>query len=393
MIYIDKLTQIIQQTLKAIESSQKQIFEIVEESRNQYKMIEEELQKIRKKTEEIILQVDKLTKLEKDIRYRLMVVHKNFREFSEEDIKEVYEKAKDLQLQLMVKKNEEQILIERRTELELRLKAARDTLKKAEKLMSQMSVVLGYLSGDLKNIHGQLEDIKEKQYLGIKVIQAQEEERYRLSREIHDGPAQILANLVLKTELCEKLIDIDTNKAKEELKVLREIMRSSLKDVRKIIYDLRPMSLDDLGLVPTVERLITQHNETSDIYVEFKFFGDKIKLLPVIEVACFRIIQESLNNIKKHSKATRACVKIEVAKNIIYIVVSDNGIGFSKESIKKSDENNGYGLMSMEERVTLLNGKFEISSSPGKGTKILVSIPIDIYGEVQDEKDKNSYSR
>lgn len=393
MIYIDKLTQIIQQTLKAIESSQKQIFEIVEESRNQYKMIEEELQKIRKKTEEIILQVDKLTKLEKDIRYRLMVVHKNFREFSEEDIKEVYEKAKDLQLQLMVKKNEEQILIERRTELELRLKAARDTLKKAEKLMSQMSVVLGYLSGDLKNIHGQLEDIKEKQYLGIKVIQAQEEERYRLSREIHDGPAQILANLVLKTELCEKLIDIDTNKAKEELKVLREIMRSSLKDVRKIIYDLRPMSLDDLGLIPTVERLITQHNETSDIYVEFRFFGDKIKLLPVIEVACFRIIQESLNNIKKHSKATRAFVKIEVAKNIIYIVVSDNGIGFSKESIKKSDENNGYGLMSMEERVTLLNGKFEINSSPGKGTKILVSIPIDIYGEVQDEKDKNSYSR
>jgi len=393
MIYIDKLTQIIQQTLKAIESSQKQIFEIVEESRNQYKMIEEELQKIRKKTEEIILQVDKLTKLEKDIRYRLMVVHKNFREFSEEDIKEVYEKAKDLQLQLMVKKNEEQILIERRTELELRLKAARDTLKKAEKLMSQMSVVLGYLSGDLKNIHGQLEDIKEKQYLGIKVIQAQEEERYRLSREIHDGPAQILANLVLKTELCEKLIDIDTNKAKEELKVLREIMRSSLKDVRKIIYDLRPMSLDDLGLIPTVERLITQHNETSDIYVEFRFFGDKIKLLPVIEVACFRIIQESLNNIKKHSKATRAFVKIEVATNIIYIVVSDNGIGFSKESIKKSDENNGYGLMSMEERVTLLNGKFEINSSPGKGTKILVSIPIDIYGEVQDEKDKNSYSR
>jgi len=381
MIYIDRLTQIIQQTLKAIENSQKQIFEIVEESRNQYRMIEEELQKIKKKTEEIILQVDKLTKLEKDIRYRLMIVNKNFREFSEEDIKEVYERAKDLQLQLMIKKNEEQILIERRTEMELRLKAARDTLKKAEKLMSQMSIVLGYLSGDLKNIYGQLEDIKEKQYLGIKVIQAQEEERYRLSREIHDGPAQILANLVMKTELCEKLIDIDINKAKEELKVLREIMRSSLKDVRKIIYDLRPMSLDDLGLVPTVERLITQHNETSDIYVEFKFFGDKIKLLPVIEVACFRIIQESLNNIKKHSKATRASVKIEITKNTIILVISDNGIGFSRESIKKSDDYNGYGLMSMEERVTLLNGKFEINSSPGRGTKILVSIPIDLYGE------------
>ncbi|MGI5998424.1 MAG: sensor histidine kinase [Lutispora sp.] len=393
MIHIDKLTQIIQQTLKAIENSQKQIYEIVEESRNQYKKIEEELHKIKARTEEIIHQVDKLTKLEKDIRYRLMIVNKNFKEFSEEDIKEVYEKAKELQLQLMVKKNEEQILIERRTEMELRLKAARDTLKKAEKLMSQMSVVLGYLSGDLKNIHGQLEDIKEKQYLGIKVIQAQEEERYRLSREIHDGPAQILANLVLKTELCEKLIDIDTKKAKEELKVLREVMRFSLKDVRKIIYDLRPMSLDDLGLIPTVERLITQHNETSEVYVEFRFFGNKVKLMPIIEVASFRIIQESLNNIKKHSKASRAFVKIEITKKTINIVISDNGVGFRRESIKNCDENSGYGLMSMEERVSLLNGKFEINSSPGKGTKILVSIPIDLYGEVQDEKDKNSYCR
>ena len=317
MLIIDKLTKIIQNTLEAIEKSQNQIYEIAEESRNQYKMIEDELNQVKMKTEEIILQVDKLTKLEKDIRYRLMIVNKNFKDFNEEDIKEVYEKAKDLQLQLMVKKNDEQILVNRRTELELRLRSARETLKKAEKLISQIGVVLGYLSGDLKNIHVQLEDFKEKQYLGIKVIQAQEEERYRLSREIHDGPAQILANLVLKSELCEKLIDIDRNKAKEELRGLRTVMRSSLKDVRKIIYDLRPMSLDDLGLVPTVERLVAQHNEESGIFTEFMFFGDRVKLMQVIELAAFRIIQEALNNIRKHSKATRATVKIEFTKKSI----------------------------------------------------------------------------
>lgn len=387
MLIIDKLTKIIQNTLEAIEKSQNQIYEIAEESRNQYKMIEDELNQVKMKTEEIILQVDKLTKLEKDIRYRLMIVNKNFKDFDEEDIKEVYEKAKDLQLQLMVKKNDEQILVNRRTELELRLRSARETLKKAEKLISQIGVVLGYLSGDLKNIHVQLEDFKEKQYLGIKVIQAQEEERYRLSREIHDGPAQILANLVLKSELCEKLIDIDRNKAKEELRGLRTVMRSSLKDVRKIIYDLRPMSLDDLGLIPTVERLVTQHNEESEIFAEFKFFGDRVKLLPVIELAAFRIVQEALNNIKKHSKATRASVKIELTKKNINIVISDNGVGFSRDSIKRADENSGYGLMSMEERVLLLNGKFELNASPGNGTKILITIPIDVYGEVQYEKD------
>lgn len=378
MVAIDRLTKIIQQTIEVIEKSQKQIFEIVEESRSQYKAIEEELKKVKKKTDEIIREVDELTKLEKDIRYRLMVVNKNFRDFTEEDIKEVYEKAKDLQLKLMIKKNEEQTIIERRNELELRLKTARETLKKAEKLMSQIAVVLGYLSGDLRNIHLQLEDIKEKKHLGIRVIQAQEEERYRLSREIHDGPAQILANLVLKSELCEKLIDIDREKAKKELKALRDVMRSSLQDVRKIIYDLRPMSLDDLGLIPTVERLVTQYNETSDTFVEFKFFGKKVKLLPIVEVAVFRVIQEALNNIKKHSQATNALIKIEFIDNSINLVIRDNGIGFSKDSLKKADEDYGYGLMSMEERVTLLNGKFEINSSPGNGTKIMVTIPIDI---------------
>jgi len=382
MLIIDRLTKIIRSTLEAIETSQNQIYEIAEEARNQFKIIEEELLQAKMKTEEVILQVDQLTKLEKDIRYRLMIVNKNFRDFSEEDIKEVYEKAKDLQLQLMVKKNEEQILINRRTELELRLKAAKDTLKKAEKLISQIGVVMGYLSGDLKDIHMQLEDFKEKQYLGIKVIQAQEEERYRLSRDIHDGPAQILANLVLKSELCEKLIDIDSNKAKEELKALRTVMRCSLKDVRKMIYDLRPMSLDDLGLIPTVERLVTQHSEESSIFTEFNFFGNKIKLMQVIELAAFRIIQESLNNIRKHSKATRANVKIELTKKNINIVISDNGIGFCRETVKRADENSGYGLLSMEERVLLLNGRFELNTSPGNGTKILISIPIDVYGEV-----------
>ena len=382
MLIIDKLTKIIKQTLEAIETSQNQIYEIAEESRKQCKMLEEELAQVKAKAEEAIDQVETLAKKEKDGRYKLMIVNKNFKEYTEEAIKEAYNKARELQLQLILKRNEEQLLINRRTELELRLKAARQTLKKAEKLVSQIGVVLGYLSGDLKDIHVQLEDIKEKQYLGIKVIKAQEEERYRLSREIHDGPAQILANIVLKSELCEKLIDINKRKAKEELKSLREIIRLSLRDVRKIIYDLRPMSLDDLGLVPTIERLVEKYSEETDLFVEFKVFGDKIKLMSIIELAAFRIIQESLTNVKKHSKASMVSVKIEFMKKNINLVISDNGIGFDKNSYKKADENSGYGLLSMQERVELLNGKFELITKPREGTKIIVSIPIDVYEEV-----------
>lgn len=314
---MDKLTKIINRTIKAIESSQNQIYDIAEESRKQCRLIEEELSQVKAKTIEIISLVEKLEKQDRNGRYRLMIVNKNFKDYSEKEIKLAYENAKDLQLQLSTKKTEEQIYINKRNELEIRLKTAQDTLAKAEKLVSQIGVVLGYLSGDLQDVHVQLEDLKEKQYLGIKVIKAQEEERSRLSREIHDGPAQILANVVLKSELCEKLIDIDKERAKQELKNLKDTIRLSLTDVRKIIYDLRPMSLDDLGLIPTITQLIDKFVEETDIFVEFNVFGIAEKLQSAVELTIFRIVQEALANVRKHSKATRVSVKIEFLKKVL----------------------------------------------------------------------------
>ncbi len=379
---MDKLTKIINRTIKAIESSQNQIYDIAEESRKQCRLIEEELSQVKAKTIEIISLVEKLEKQDRNGRYRLMIVNKNFKDYSEKEIKLAYENAKDLQLQLSTKKTEEQIYINKRNELEIRLKTAQDTLAKAEKLVSQIGVVLGYLSGDLQDVHVQLEDLKEKQYLGIKVIKAQEEERSRLSREIHDGPAQILANVVLKSELCEKLIDIDKERAKQELKNLKDTIRLSLTDVRKIIYDLRPMSLDDLGLIPTITQLIDKFVEETDIFVEFNVFGIAEKLQSAVELTIFRIVQEALANVRKHSKATRVSVKIEFLKKSIGLVISDNGIGFDDSSSHKVNVDSGYGLLSMQERAELLGGKFELISKLGKGTKVLASMPINLQGGI-----------
>ena len=369
--------------MNAIETSQNQIYEIAEESRKNCRSLEADLSEVKSTVEKVINEVETLVKEERSSRYNLMIANKDFNNFREKDVKKAYDRAKSLQLKLVLKRNEEKILIERRTDLELRLKTARETLKKAESLVSQIGVVLGYLSGDLKDINVKLEGIKERQYLGIKVIKAQEEERHRLSREIHDGPAQSLANIILKTELCEKLMDINKEEAKEELRTLRETMRISLKDVRKIIYDLRPMSLDDLGLIPTIEILIEQYIEDTGLHIELNVFGDRKKLMSIIELAAFRIIQESLTNIQKHSRATMAFVKVEFMEKNINLVVSDNGVGFDKNSCRGMDKEGGYGLLSMKERVELLDGKLDIVSKPGKGTKIIVSIPINVYEEVE----------
>ena len=376
MFTIDRLNEIIKNTIDLIEKSKGEIFDIAENSRNECRMIEEDLQQIRKKTTIVIKEVEVLEKKEKDARYALMLVSRNIKEHSEEDIRRAYERANGLQLELAMKRSEEELLIKRRGDLERRLKTSKDTAFKAESLVSKVGIIMGYLGGDLQDLYLQMEDIKQKQYLGIKIIKAQEDERKRVAREIHDGPAQMMANLVIKSELCEKMIEVDKERAKVELHNLKEIARMSLGDMRKIIYDLRPMSLDDLGLVPTVQRFITNYNEQYDVKVDLVVFGDVVTLSSIIELAIFRIIQESLNNIRKHSGAENAKVKIEYNRDFISASIKDDGKGFDVGDVKAVDTKGGYGLMSMRERVELLNGKIDISSGLGVGTKIFVSIPL-----------------
>ena len=379
VLKIDRLNEIIKNTVDVIEKSKKEIFDIAENARVECRYIEDELYLVRNTTLEIIRQVDELKLQEIEGRQRLMIVSKNIKEYNEEDIRIAYDRAKDLQIQLVIKQNEEQQLIHRRNDLERRLKLSKETTTKAESLVSKVGVAMGYLSGGLMGLSEQLDDIREKQTLGIKIIKAQEEERKRVAREIHDGPAQLMANLVIKTELCEKLVDRNPDQVKVELNSLKELARISLKDVRKIIYDLRPMSLDDLGLIPTVQRFISNYMDETGQNVELHVFGEAVALAPIVELASFRIIQEALNNVKKHSGANNVHVKLEFTKTSIKLVVSDNGKGFDKGTVKSQDIDGGYGLLSMKERVDLLNGRLDVISMPGKGTKIFASIPLQIY--------------
>lgn len=382
VLVIDRLNEIIKNTVEIIDKSKNEIFGIAENARNECRLVEEELEKSKVIAADLIRYVDRLEKMDRECRYQLMIVSKNIKDYKEEDVKIAYDKAKDLQVELRTKKAEEQLLIHNRSDLERRLKNARDTAKKAETLVSKVGVAMGYLSGELQDLSIQLEDIKQRQYLGIKIIKAQEEERKRVARDIHDGPAQLIANLVIKTELCEKLIDMDKEKAKEELGSLKGFLRSSLSDVRKIIYNLRPMSLDDLGLVPTLQRYISNYVEENRILVEFLVLGSPKPLKPVIELASFRIIQEALTNIKKHSGAKDATIRIEFTDEKINFLISDNGIGFNMSEVKADkNEDSGYGLLSMKERVELLNGKFDLKAGIGKGTRIFVSLPLDIIEE------------
>lgn len=375
---VSRLNQIVKDTINMIDRSREAIYDIAEGARNECERLKNDLEELKKEVERIIQKNDELEAELKSSRERLAAVSKNFGEYSQEDIRAAYEKADKIRVELAVNRERERFAIIRRNELERRLLEASKTVDRAELLINQVGTVMEYLSGDLNSLNVQLEDAEKRKYLAIRVIKAQEEERSRVAREIHDGPAQTLSNVVLKTEICEKLIDTDINKAKEELKNLKKIVRDSLVDVRRIIYALKPMSLDDIGLIPTLKKYIDNFSSETGISVNFQKRGIEKEINEEnLALTIFRVVQEALNNVKKHSEAKHANVCIEFMPVSVRLTISDKGKGFDTDSIKVSKDDNmgGFGLLSIKERVELLDGTMEIKSCSGKGTTISVVLP------------------
>ena len=369
IINVAQLDKIIKKTIRAINESKSELYEIAEISRRECKRLEDELAELKEQVKQLISEIEVLEVALKESKRRLMLMNKN-----------------SLRVELAVKREMEKYLIKRRNELEVRIKDAIRTVQKADKLITQVGVALGYLTGDLQEVSLQLEGLQQKQLLGLKIIKAQEEERQRVARDIHDGPAQMMSNVVLKAEICERLIDADPDKARMELQNLKKIMRDSLQDVRKIIYNLRPMSLDDLGLVPTLQRYVLTFQEETGISVSFITKGSQPELKPVISLTVFRIVQEALNNVVKHAKANTVVMQLEFLDESLRLFVYDDGVGFDTVRLNERNEDvsSGFGLVSMRERIELLGGDMRISSEPGKGTRLNIIIPFTREEEVND---------
>lgn len=372
-----KLDSIIKNTMRVMEESKTQIFEIYEGARNEVICVQTDIDVMKETLEVTINQVDELTKLEKQSRQRLMQVSGNFQTYTEADIKRCYDQTKDLQVRLAVMHEQEQNLIKQRNDLEIRLRKLQKTAEKAKQLVSQVGVVLGYLTAQISAVATQMENVNQDKLFGPLVIKAQEDERLRVSREIHDGPAQLMANVIYRSSACERLIDKDIEKAKVELRELREQIRMCLSETRKIIFDLRPMILDDLGLIATIHYFVNKLEQRVGLRVEFNVIGDEIKVAKHIEISLFRVIQEALNNVSKHAGIDVAKVVIEYNSEYISVVIEDAGSGFNMQDVDSTHpESDCYGLLGMEERIKILKGQFLVDTKAFQGTKIRVLVPL-----------------
>lgn len=327
----------------------------------------DELDQVRAETTEIGLlveqsqgEVDKLAQRNDSIIATLHQIQSNFDTVPREDIRSTYEAFQDVQ----------QRLFTMRGQLE-KLQSDEAHLQRLEQyLVKTLNLLEGKSSLDLGGLEGEAST-------GIQqIIEAQEEERRTLSRQIHDGPAQALSNFILKTEIAMRLFETDQDRAKEELSSLKTAAASTFGQVRDFIFDLRPMMLDDLGLVPTVRRYSEALKEKTGLDINFIITGKERRIEPHIEVLTFRAIQTLLINIRDYAQATQAKVMLDMGDRLIRVSVEDNGRGFDPETQSEEDAQT-QGLRALRNRVDKIGGTLDVESAAGEGTRIAFTIPIE----------------
>jgi two-component system sensor histidine kinase DegS len=384
------INKIIKKTIENIDSSKDQIINIIENARTEYEYLKTEIENIKGEINSIIKEVDALEILDRLAREKLAHVSKHFNKYKEADVKTAYEKAYDVKIKYITKQNEEKALRAKRSQFEISFKKIKETVESAETVINQIGIAASYLKGEILSVIEGM-DKGSEMLMGIKILEAQENERKRISRDIHDGPAQHIANMVMRVDICEKIIKEDVNEGLRELSELKEMIKLALKDVRNIIFDLRPMTLDDLGLKQTIEELINSFKQNTNIRVVFKTKdNNNNNVESIIQVAIYRIIQEIFNNIHKHSSATSVELSLEYGTKYLQLIVKDNGNGFDVESTLEKVKTKGesYGILGILDRVKQLQGEIDIESSKGCGTVYIVKLPVS-REVIKDEKDGN----
>jgi two-component system sensor histidine kinase DegS len=328
-----------------------------------------ELAQVRNQAKEIGLlveqsqgEVDKLVQRNAAITAQLHQIQSSFDTVPREDIRTAYEAAQDGQQRLFTMRGQ----VEKLQSDQVNLKRYGDYLARTVQLL-EGGVDIAVAPGSAGPAAGGSELIE-------KLIAAQEEERRKISRQIHDGPAQALSNFILQTEIALRLFDSDSEKAREELSSLKAAAATTFSLVRDYIFDLRPMMLDDLGVVPTIRRYTEAFKDKTGLNLNLVVTGSERRLESHLEVLLFRAVQELLGNVREYAQATQVKITLDMDDALVRATVEDNGRGFDPAGLQVKD-GEGRGLLSLKDRVSQAGGSIEFDSEAGKGSRIVVVVP------------------
>jgi two-component system, NarL family, sensor histidine kinase DegS len=322
--------------------------------------IQSELEETNRSLKEISLMVEqsriemgKLTQRNAAVTAHLQQIQNQVGKIPNEEVKSAFDSALDAQQRLFVMRGQLEKLQSDQTHLE-RYKEVLERYKTSSPSTMEGSAEPGKM--------GSVEML----------VNAQEAERQRLSRQMHDGPAQALSNFILQTEIAMKLLDIDPAQARTELGNLKVAAMSTFQKVRNFIFELRPMMLDDLGVAPTIKRYADTFKEQAGVEINVLVSGNERRLESYLEVMIFRSMQELLSYAVHQNQATIVKVQLDMGESLIRLSMEDNGKGFITDTLEKEPN---LGLKLIKDRSEMLGGKLEIDSSPGKGARIVLTIP------------------
>jgi two-component system sensor histidine kinase DegS len=330
---LDDLIPYIDSRLEEMKTQSKEIRSLIDQSRSE---------------------VDKMKQRQAAEAMRLKQIQSSFDSVPREDIRKAFESSMDTQQRLFAMSGQ------------------------LERLQAQQGVIEEFWK-ILDKIHETLRLTQPEAVSGpapksvvVRVVEAQEDERKRLSRQMHDGPAQVLSNFILQAEIAARLFEIDPIRAKEELANLKNSANTAFQKVRNYIFDLRPMMLDDLGLIPTLRRYLDSSKEQGQQEINFTFTGTERRMPNHIEVVMFRALQELVGLARDPGQATKIKVTVDIDDTRVKATFEHDG---KILEAKSGGEEDALGLGSLRERIEMLGGTYEYNAQAGQGTFISIELP------------------
>ena len=294
----------------------------------------------------------------------------------EEDFDFAYEAFSPISKEYVRTKDKIGQLKKEKEELEKRQQEIKEELSLKIEKRRELCGLLGELD-TAETMDEQSQKIQEEvgNSVGVRIIEEQERERQRIARELHDTIVQNITAMIYRLEFCQQVMDADPIRAKLEMQLIINTIRSSVDDMREVVYNLRPMSFDDIGFEETLTHAVKKLQENTDMKIDFSVEGNAERLSPAYELTILRIIQEATSNSKKYSQSEKLQIILSYQESEIELRIIDKGNGFIVGEIKSDQQNTGFGISMMKERVHLLEGQIDIRSEKDEGTEIVVVLP------------------
>lgn len=335
-----------------------EFIQFLKECAEEYHKLLQELKENEDLLRQARAELEKVTSQHAHTTIMLRQMESNLDRYSAREVHKAYKQAQTLQVQLLSLRERIGQMEAQHKALERYARHLRRLLDLGEKIeVSQPSAKEAFIPSELV----------------LKVIEAREQEKRELARQMHDGPAQALTNLILQAEICERFFTRDKARAQEELANLKKTASETFQQIRNFIFNLRPMMLDDLGLIPTLRLYLQEFENKTGIKTIFTLTGQEKRLPPYVEIVLFRALQELLDNVHKHSRASQVQVMIDITGSRVGAIVEDNGVGFDVEAVLPSGTT---GISSVRENVMAIGGEMRVESTVGRGTRVTIDVPI-----------------